>query len=243
MPLRRVLKFTVGTGLGLCLSFLSLQAAAMPFNFVGSGGSNVDEGFPGVSFDIVASGPGAIIDLNFAVHLFNERDLLPPLTDTMAWGDLNVTLSHNDVTVQLWLPGNPGETSDLFVVLDDESTEGETLNDVLDAAGLGAAPTLPPQPFTSGGPYSPVNPNDIAASYEPYADLSAFDDVDLAGTWTLTIFDTVVPDEGDTLLGWQIFGTTDAASVPEPTTILLLSLGLAGLGFARRTAGVTGRHQ
>ncbi len=73
MPLQSLLNRAFGTGFGLCLSFLSLQASAAPINLLGSGGSDVDMPFPGISFDIVASGPGKITDLNVAVHLFNQR--------------------------------------------------------------------------------------------------------------------------------------------------------------------------
>ena len=43
--------------------------------------------------------------------------------------------------------------------------------------------------------------------------------------------DNVVPFEGDQLLGWQVFGTTN---VPEPTTAALLALGVFGAAYARR---------
>ena len=96
--------------------FLTGSASAVPFNFVGTGGVNVDVPSPGTSFTINATGLGAITDLNFAVHLFNMRtNVPPPIFNTMAWGDLDVTLSKDGITVPLWFNGNPGETSDLFV--------------------------------------------------------------------------------------------------------------------------------
>jgi hypothetical protein len=216
----------------LCL-LISGASYAAPFNFLGSGGTNVDTIAPSTFF-INATGPGTVSDLNLSIHLFNSRpNVVVP--NTMAWGDLDITLSKDGTDVQILVPGNPGETADLFVVLDDESTENTTLNDLLLGGGAGAVPTLAPQPFVSGV-FDAVDPNSVAASYDPLGDLSDFDGLSIAGLWALTISDPVVPFEGDALLGWQIFGNTSTPSpVPVPAAIWLFGTALLGfVGISKR---------
>lgn len=194
----------------LCLGFFAFSASAGNFDISGPAGNNVDT-FPASTFQITVVGPGTITDLNFAIHLYNSRTGVD-FPGTMAWGDLDVMLSKDGVDVKLWMAGNPGETSDLFVVLDDRSTERKSLNDVLAAAGPDPAPTQAPKAFASGiaSPVGLVGKRrNIAASYSPLGSLSDFNGLDLAGQWTLTIVDNAVPDEGDMLLGWQIFGNTE----------------------------------
>jgi len=217
----------------VCIAMLISGASyGASFNFLGPSGSNVDTSAPGSSFVINATGIGLVTDLNFSIQLFNSR----PDLNTMAWGDLDVTLSKDGVSVKIWEPAEPGETSDLFVVIDDESTEAVTLNSLLSGSGGSAVPTLAPQPFTSGV-FSEVDPNSVAASYDPLGSLSDFDGIALAGLWTLTIFDPVVPDEGDSLLGWQIFGSTSTPNpVPVPAAFWLFGTALIGfIGISRRT--------
>lgn len=224
----------------LASNLIAQPALAETFNFVNPGGSNVDTD-PGSQFTFEATGPGQVTDLNFAIHLFNNRDIPgTPVDNTMAWGDYTATLSKDGVDVLLWTGAEPGETSDLFVVLDDEATESQTLNDVLAGTSLippdnlffESAVTGAPQPFTSGSA-SPVDPDNITTSYLSLQSLSAFDGIDLAGFWTLTLFDDIVPGEGDQLLGWQIFGTTNAepAAVPIPAALPLLMSALGFFGF------------
>jgi len=224
----------------LASSVIAQPTFAATFDFVNPGGSNVDTN-PGSQFTFEATGSGQITDLNFAIHLFNDRDIPgTPIDGTMAWGDYTATLSKDGVEVLLWSGAEPGETSDLFVVLDDEATETQTLNDVLAGTSLippdnqffESAVTGAPQPFTSGAA-NPVDPNNINTSYLSLESLSAFDGIDLAGFWTLTLLDDIVPNEGDQLLGWQIFGTTNAApaAVPIPAALPLLMSALGFFGF------------
>ena len=60
------------------------------------------------------------------------------------------------------------------------------------------------------------------------SDLSAFNGMDPFGLWTLSVLDVEAADVGTI----NYFGI--AAAVPEPGTLALLSLGLAGFALARR---------
>ncbi len=68
-----------------------------------------------------------------------------------------------------------------------------------------------------------------------YGSLADFVGGEINGTWTLTIEDVNGGDSG-TLFDWNIFGNLDMGPMgaPEPGILILMGLGLAGLGFARR---------
>ena len=78
-----------------------------------------------------------------------------------------------------------------------------------------------------------------AESFSPDAGvgLSKFDGLDLAGTWTLTFIDhSLFPFEGDFLESWSLSGDINGpTAVPEPGTFVVFGLGLAGLGYMRRS--------
>ena len=65
-------------------------------------------------------------------------------------------------------------------------------------------------------------------SFRPEEALAAFIDQDIFGDWTLTMTDSEAGDAG-TLNNWGI-----TAAVPEPASLALLGLGLAGFVTARR---------
>ena len=67
---------------------------------------------------------------------------------------------------------------------------------------------------------------DVVGTYLPVNALSAFDGVQLAGDWTLSLQDlSSWPDEGLDLISWGLVGD----HVPEPSTALLLAIGLIGI--------------
>lgn len=200
------------TGVSFIMLINPALSIAAEFNLSGPVGDNIDIDFPPATFQLNAQGGGNITDLNVVVHVCNDDRPYVPYANTAAWGDMNVTLSKDDVTVTLWAPGNPGETTDLFVVFDDDSSEGVTLNDILDQAGPEPALTTAPQSFVSCES-STVDAGNVAASYSANGTLADFNGIPLAGTWTLTFSDNVVPTEGDDLINWQIFGTTDSKKV------------------------------
>lgn len=70
--------------------------------------------------------------------------------------------------------------------------------------------------------------------FQPFQALSAFDGQQLAGIWTLTIFDGFFFFEDDELVSWSISGTADQVLVPEPATLVLLGGGVAAWLARRR---------
>lgn len=66
---------------------------------------------------------------------------------------------------------------------------------------------------------------DSIGAYRPMENLSVFDGQNIAGTWTLSILDDFMPNEGNELRGFSITAT----QVPEPTTLAIFALGLIAL--------------
>ena len=122
-------------------------------------------------------------------------------------GDLQIELQSPAGTVVV-LSDNRGGGGNNFIhtLFDDE---------VLTTVGAGSAP--------------------FNGSFRPDGLLSAFDGQDVFGVWTLRIADQVRADNGR-LTAWSLDVTTLAAAqgVPEPASLALAALGLAGLGFSRR---------
>ncbi len=138
---------------------------------------------------MIPDGGGAgnpVTDTIIVPDSFPIGDLNVGVTITHTWvGDLTVTLSHGGTTVTLIdRPGVPasgfgcGESNFAGIILDDEGTGGNIESQ--------CAPNLT----------SPPN-------YTPNNALSAFDGMDSAGDWTITVFDSATPDPG-TLDAWSL---------------------------------------
>lgn len=185
------------------MTALVMEASAADFNISGPYASDVDTN-PATDVSLSATQTGTITDLNVQIELGYDSG---EYEGEGYWGDFDIWLEHAGTTVQLAQePGN--DNYGLFdVVFDDSAAD-----------------------FLS---YAYETPDDRFGTYKPFQPLSAFNGLNLAGDWTLTLFDDYIPDDGDDLLSWSIFGTT-TASIPEPSIMLLLGPGLIGLAALRR---------
>lgn len=143
--------------------------------------------------------------LNFGSHL-TLNDLNVRVTLTHSWdSDLWITLISPTGT-SVVLSANRGGSGNNFsnTLFDDEAA-------VTIAAGS-----------------APFN-----GSFRPDGLLSAFDGQDAFGIWTLRISDQAGADSGS-LNSWGLELTGVTNNVPEPTSLALSALALAGLAAARR---------
>jgi subtilisin-like proprotein convertase family protein len=116
--------------------------------------------------------------------------------------DLIISLSHGGRSVLLSnRQGGSGGQNYTNTVFDDQATVA----------------------INAGFAYAPYT-----GAFRPEQFLSAFNDLDAFGLWTLSVTDLEAGDDGTI----NRFGIT--AAVPEPGSLGLLGLGLAGFAAARR---------
>ena len=148
------------------------------------------------------------LTVNSHMTITDLNGLIGNLTHT--WdGDLFIEL-QSPVGTTVTLSNRRGGSGDNFIttVFDDEA-----------AATIGSG----------GAPFT--------GSFSPDQLLSAFDGQDAFGVWTLRVADRAALDVGS-INGWGIDITAAAQnqSIPEPASLVLAGLALAGLAFTRRHA-------
>lgn len=179
-----------------------IAAQAIPFFFAGPGALDVDTD-PATDVSLLVDSALTITDLNVSVHITGgDEDGFGHMEDF----DLFLTSPGGTIVQFLFQLSDFGHVdAPLIATFDDEGTAS-----ALDLAS---------------------NPS-AGLSVIPFSALSAFDGTSLDGTWTLSILDDFIPNEGDVLVSWSISG--EAVAVPAPATLLLLGFGLASLGLVRR---------
>lgn len=192
----------------------------------------------------MTQGVGATTISNIGSITINDNTIATPypsninvsgLTGTIT--DLNVTISGLTHTfpadIDMLLVG-PGGQKIIFMSDVGGATPVSNITLTLDdEAGL----LLPVTPLSTGT----FRPNNVGngdtfpapAPAGPYgALLSDFDGTNPNGTWSLYVLDDFAIDIGTIANGWSLDIST-AAAVPEPGSLMLLSLGFAGLAARR----------
>jgi len=194
----------------LLLSAVSAAATPVPFNFAGPGQVNVDTD-PGTEVQLTSLIDGTILDLNVFLEITggHMEDLDLFLTSP---GGTTVHFRRDFTTPTI--PGDPipHQSGPIMATFDDDAPVPHDFQPVNEAS--------------VGG---------IVGTFRPFQSLGAFNGQQLAGVWTLTILDDFFPDDGETLLSWNITGSADIEQVPEPVSTLgLLAGGVGWLAALRR---------
>ncbi len=157
---------------------------------------------------LALANPGTTLSTLFVDSPGIITDLKVHMSITHPWqGDMRISILHNETGTEVRLKN-------------DSFTGGQNIgpttfdDDALLSINEGSAP--------------------FAGSFRPVEPLSAYFGESLGGTWTLTLVDTFLFDEG-VLQSWGISGTATGLSVPDhASTAALLVTGLLACLAARR---------
>lgn len=167
-----------------------------------------------VPFDIDCGGQ-ADIDTNPSTLVACIAGPVGPITE------LTVVLEIDD-------PAGTPYVSDLEIILIDDSTGTSAV--LYTGAQVWNPDSYMDATFDDTAAAPAPTSGDVVGTYLPVDALSAFDTVDLSGDWTLSLQDTFFPGEGLDLISWRLVGDY----LPEPSTALLVSVGLLGIAVAGR---------
>ena len=147
----------------------------------------------------------------------------------------NVTLTLTGIThtfpddIDMLLVGPQGQTAVIFSDVGGSIAASGVTITLDDSAAL---PLLDTGPLVSGT-FQPTNigtadtfPPPAPASFSTASALSIFTGTNPNGTWNLFVVDDLGGDSGSIAGGWSL---TITAAIPEPSTWMLLSLGLVGM--------------